>query len=133
MFENEGMCLVEWGCDNNQGLFSLINVYFQLPLVTSVFRRSSPEEDYLWSLGGIQNLVDQQNVILHKFKKQLESQEEYAESEEGLGILPRLEAGCDWSKETHLLQERRREMMSLKMFRVRLEQRLNKNTFKLFD
>eukprot|EP00092_Neocalanus_flemingeri_P008001 GFUD01008632.1.p1 GENE.GFUD01008632.1~~GFUD01008632.1.p1 ORF type:complete len:233 (+),score=84.63 GFUD01008632.1:80-778(+) len=107
---------------------SWLNRHHLVPMITSVFRRSSPEEDFLWTLTGIQNLIDQQNVILNTFKNQLESQEECDACDVGQDTH---EAGHDLSEE--LLQERKLEIKSLRMFRVRLEQKLNKKSNILFD
>ena len=34
-------------------------------------RRSTPEEDFLWTMSGIQTLLDQQSLILSEYKSKL--------------------------------------------------------------
>ena len=41
-------------------------LYF--PLSTAPWRRSFPEEDYMWTMNGIQTLLDQQVHILSEYK-----------------------------------------------------------------
>ena len=45
-------------------------------------RRSSPEEDYIWTLTGVRNLVEEQNKIMEQIKakdKERKSQEKSCE------------------------------------------------------
>merc|ERR1712096_96234 len=47
------------------------NVTYLIPLLVpcTVFRRSSPQEDYIQTLGGVKTLIEQQNNIVKQIKK----------------------------------------------------------------
>merc|ERR1711936_1048855 len=47
-----------------------------VPVLLAYGRRSSPQEDFLWSLQGVHSLIQQQNKLLGDIRERLGSQEE---------------------------------------------------------
>ena len=126
---------------------------FQLPVWQSsstVLRRSTPEEDFLWTLQGVQSLIDQQNKILSEFKCHLATQELVSRSEEEMEFLsiprPRFvrrgeERRRQDDKRRREEVERRREEVewrrqevdSLRQFQKKMEQKICSNEKVCFE
>eukprot|EP00092_Neocalanus_flemingeri_P010918 GFUD01011761.1.p1 GENE.GFUD01011761.1~~GFUD01011761.1.p1 ORF type:complete len:253 (+),score=104.89 GFUD01011761.1:125-883(+) len=110
-----------------------------IPVAANIFRRSSPEEDFLWTLSGVQNLIDQQNIMLSEFKCKLATQEESCSSNDGLTKLaiprPRIVMRDSERMERRReeMERRRLEMESLRQFQERMEQKLEGNEKVLYE
>merc|ERR1712212_1359935 len=52
-----------------------------VPVMLAIGRRSSPQEDFLWSLQGVHSLIQQQNKLLGDIRERLGTQEEYDKEE----------------------------------------------------
>jgi len=117
-----------------------------IPVAATVFRRSSPEEDFLWTLRGVQNLIDQQNMILTQFECKLETKEKSPYSDDGLNYLtiPRpkiVRRDCErkemrreeMERRKKEMEMRRKEMESLRQFQERMGKKLVKNEEVLYQ
>ena len=83
----------------------------------------------MWTLQGVQNLIDQQNKILSEFKCKLETPELVSRSEDEMTYLtiprPRIVR--------RVKESRKQEMDSLRQFQERMEEKLERCEKVLFE
>merc|ERR1712037_503004 len=65
-----------------------------VPVMLALGRRSSPQEDFLWSLQGVHSLIQQQNKLLGDIQERLGTQEEFdkEESDKDMDKVERMES-----------------------------------------
>jgi len=107
---------------HNRNLFNQMT-----PVIPVTWRRSSPEEDFMWTLQGVQTLLEQQNKILIKFNSSFVSCQ-VSNTTGGLTIpRPKFETKIEENS------DRRSETEELKQFQRSIEEKLDRKRNRIYD